>query len=194
MQSVYDRIWVKVDKKWNDSVTTEGGVTFYQDTTYKPEEHVNTEGTVVSSPLKITRSHYPPGFADIVKDGDRLHFMYIAAMDPDAWVELDGKEYLLVDYFNAIAVERDGKMIPVGEYILIEPMDEGYLDSDVIIIPDHLKKKEGLKGMVIASNDPEAPEGTIVSYDEAGKYDMKIGNKKLYAAINSNLYFKHEQE
>jgi hypothetical protein len=194
MQSVYDRIFVKVDKKWNDEITTESGITFFKDTTFRPEHGVNTVGTVISAPLKITRSHYPESFVINVRDGDKLHFLYLAAMDPENWMELEGQELLSVDYFNAIAIERDGELIPVGSYILIEPILESYLDSSVITIPDYLKQKEKLKGRVIASNDPIAIVNTVVSFDETGKYDMDFMGRTVYAALNDNLYFVHDKD
>lgn len=194
MQSVYDRIIVKVDKKWNDEITTDSGITFFKDTTFRPEHGVNTVGIVVSSPLKVTLSHYPVDFVTNVRDGDKLHFLYLAAMDPENWMDLDGQEFLCVDYFNAIAVERDGKLIPVGSYILIEPILESHLESSVIEIPDYLKQKEKLKGRVIASNDPIATANTVVSFDESGKYDMDFMGKTVYAALNNNLYFVHDED
>jgi co-chaperonin GroES (HSP10) len=102
------------------------------------------------------------------------------------------------NHFNAIAVERDGKLIPVGAYILLEPIKEGVLSSDIIHIPDHYKEKICLKAKVIASNDPEVPVGSTVMSEEVGQFENEFwvdGKKKtLYCALNSNVLAIYEEE
>lgn len=94
----------------------------------------------------------------------------------------------MVDYFNAIAVVRGGKIIPVGDYILLDPIKEK-IDTS-LIVPDTVDK-EGTRGLVVASNDPSIPEGSTVEYEEVGKFWNIIEGRRLYCMFNQNILFIH---
>jgi co-chaperonin GroES (HSP10) len=125
-----------------------------------------------------------------VQPGDELYFNYQTLLDETNCVEHEGKEYWGVEYFQAIAVVRDGKIIPVGSYILIEKLDED-VNHSFLIIPEIAKKKETNRGIVFSSNMAEIPAGSIVEFDPIGKFENEINGKKLYCMYNSNIYFKY---
>lgn len=182
------RIIVSIEKKFKDQ--TDSGI--YIDTSFKPEHHVVITGKVEAVALRTPKEFRSGEFYDTVRVGDKLYFHYLVLLDDDNRIQLD-KDYYLVDYFQAMATVRDGKVYPVGEHILIEPIEEEVTHSH-IIIPDIAKKKDTNRGRVFASNDPEIPEGSIVEYDPIGKFENEIEGKKLYVMYNSNILAKHEEE
>lgn len=191
MKSVYNKIFVTIDKKFQDEVTTESGIKFYKDPTYNPEDNSTTFGTVTHIPEQVDKKNVSKEFKHNVQVGDKLYFNYNVVMDPDNCVEIGGVEYWTIDYWNAIALVRDEKVIPVGDYILVDPIVEEEVKSSLLYIPDHIAKKEKTRGIVFASNDPDIPVGADVEYEKVGKFWNIIEGKRVYCMFNSNIMFKY---
>jgi hypothetical protein len=122
--------------------------------------------------------------------GDKLYFNFNVVLDDDNLIVHEGHEYWIVDYWNAIALVRDGVVLPVGSYILIDPIEEE-IKSDLIIIPEMSKTKEENKGIVYSSLHPDIPNGSVVEYEEVGKFWNIIEDKRLYCMYNDNILIKH---
>lgn len=193
MKPVYNKIFVQIEKKFQDEVVTDSGITLYKDTSYHQEENSTTFGTVVATPLSVDKGNVSDDFLHNVQEGDKLYFNFNVVLDDDNLLEWEGKEYWMVDYWNAIAVVRDGEIIPVGNYILIDPLKEE-IKSSLIEIPDFAKEKEKNRGKVFASNHPSIPVGAEVEYEPIGKFWNIIEGKKLYCAYNDNVLFIYEKE
>lgn len=191
MKSPLNKIFVTVEKKWEDEIKLDS-ITLYKDTSYAEEWNVRCWGMVHSIPGRVNKTDFDEDFKDNVLPGDKLYFNFGTLLDLDNLIIEDGEEYWAVDYFNAIAVVRDGKIIPVGSHILIEPIVEE-LSSSILHIPDTVKTKETNKGIVHASNSPAIPDSSLVEFDPIGKFENEIEGKKLYAMYNSNIYFKYEK-
>jgi co-chaperonin GroES (HSP10) len=86
---------------------------------------------------------------------------------------------------------RGGKIIPVGDYILLEPIKEE-IKTD-LIVPD-LVDTEKTKGLIVASNDPSIPEGSVVEYEDVGKFWNVIEGRRLYCMWNQNILFIHNDQ
>lgn len=218
MQSIWNRIFVELESQYNDKIVTDSGVEFFLNTSFNPEEHATIRGRVISVPhnfdIKYLREHDPTFNHDYVTDvrvGDILFFNYLVTSEDrdrnenyieyteekeDGTVEV--KSVWSVDHWQAIAVERDGKLKPFGQYVLLEPIEEEVLTSSLIEIPDHIANKVQLKAKVYASNDPEIPEGTIVLSEEVGQFKNTFRvngeNKVLFCALNKNILAKYEKE
>lgn len=182
------QIIVKFEKRLNDELDFNGGK-IYLDPTYRQEHNAFPYGTVVNPPkrnpfLMEENFHYN------VQSGDRLYVNYGVLMDLNNCIENDGEEYWMVDYYMALAVVRDGKIIPVGNHVLIEPIEEEFTSS--LIIPEMSKKKILTRGIVYSSNDPEIPVGRTVSFEERGMFENEIEGKKLFVMYNSNILCVHE--
>jgi co-chaperonin GroES (HSP10) len=187
MQPIY-KIFVTIDKRFQDEVVTQSGVTIYKDPTFNPEENSTTVGIVAAIPAKHDKNSFLPDFQFNVKEGDKLYFNFNITIDLGNMVMVDGKEYWMVDYFDAIALVRDGKIHPVGSYLLVEPQEEVIESS--LIIPD-VVNTEGNRGTVVASNDPEIPVGCEIEYEEIGKFWNIIEGRKLYCMHNHNALYIH---
>jgi co-chaperonin GroES (HSP10) len=189
MKAPLNKIFVTVEKKWEDEIKLES-ITLYKDTSYAEEWNVRCWGMVHSVPNRVTKDYADAGFHINVQPGDKLYFNFGVLLDNDNLVIEGGQEYWAVDYFQAIALVREGKVIPVGNHILIEPIAEE-VTSSVIIIPELAQKKEGNTGKVFASNDPEIPIGAIVEYEDMGKFENEIEGHRLYCMFNHNIHFKY---
>lgn len=190
MQPVFNRIFVQIEKKFQDEIETDSGIKLFKDTTWKPEENSTTYGTVVAIPLHVDHVHVDPDFQHNVLVGDKLYFNFNVVLDPDNLIEHEGEEYWIVDYWNAIAIVRDGVVLPVGSHILIDPIEEE-TTSEFIIIPELAQKKEKNRGVVFSSLDPDLPNGSQVEYEEVGKFWNIIEGKRLYCMYNNNILIKY---
>lgn len=182
------KIFIKVEKRFQDEVDFNGGK-IYLDPSFRPEWNAFPYGTVHSTPLRNV--FITDDFVYNVQVGDKLYFNFVVVIDESNLIEHKGEEYWAVDYFQALAVVRDGKIIPVGEHILIEPIVEE-VKHDTIIIPEMSRKKTLSKGRVYGSNDPEIPNSSIVSFEERGMFENEIEGKKLFVMFNSNILCIHE--
>ena len=194
MKPVFNKIFVKIDKKFQDEVETESGIKFYKDPTFNPEDNSTNFGIVAFIPETVDKVNVEEDFIHNVQVGDKLYFNYNVVMDPDNCLVHDGEEYWMVDYWNAIALVRDGKVEPVGSYILIDPIKEEEVKSSIIHIPDAYKAKEKTRGIVWSSNSPEIPVGSDVEYEKIGKFWNIIEGKRVYCMMNNNVMFIYEKE
>ena len=177
------KIIITMEKTHVDELEFNGGK-IYLDPTYRPEWNAFPYGTVHSVPLR--NPIISDDFVFNVEAGDKLYINYGVVGDPMNLIEHEGKEYWLVDYYMALARVRDGKIEPVGEHIMIEPIEEE-VTSEHIIIPEMSKKKMLTRGKVFASNDPSIPKGAMVVYEERGQFENEIEGKKLFVMFNSNI-------
>lgn len=190
MQPLFNKIFVQIEKKFQDEIETDSGLKFYKDTTWNLEENSTTTGIVTAIPLHVDRVHIDPDFQHNVQVGDKLYFNFNVVLDPDNRIEHEGEEYWIVDYWNAIAIVRDGEVLPVGSYILIDPIEEE-VTSDLIVIPELAQKKEKNRGIVYSSLHPEIENGSVVEYETIGKFWNVIEGKRLYCMYNDNILIKY---
>ena len=177
------KIIVTLEKKYVDEIDFLDKK-IYLDPTYQPEWNAFKYGTVHSIPKR--NQFVSDDFVFNVEVGDRLYINYGVIIDESNLIENEGQEYWLVDYFQALACVRDGKIIPVGEHILIEPIEEE-VKNNFLIIPEMSKKKITKTGNVFASNDPSIPLGSKVAFEERGMFENEIEGKKLFVMYNSNI-------
>lgn len=181
-----NRILITIEKRFVDELDFNGGK-IYLDPTFRPEHNAFPYGTVAAVPERNIK--FGDDFVCNVQVGDRLYFNYVVVTDENNKLVIDGKEYWMVDYYLALAVVRDGVVMPVGEHILIEPIIEEKQDG-LIVIPDSMKKVVKTEGIVFASNDPDIPAGELVGFEERGMFENEIEGKKLFVMFNSNILWK----
>lgn len=188
MQPIY-KIFVSIESRFNEEIVTDNGLKLYMDSSFNPEENSTTVGIVAGIPSKHDTKNFLPDFQFNVKHGDKLYFNFNITIDPANCVEIDGDEYWMVDYFDAIALVRDGQIHPVGSYLLVEPIEE---EIETALIVPEIVNKEGNRGKVVASNDPEIPAGSEIEYEEIGKFWNIIEGRRLYCMMNHNAMFVYE--
>jgi hypothetical protein len=182
------KIIVTLEKDYVDELEFNGGKIYF-DPTYQPEWNAQPFGIVHSVP-EVNPIMWD-GFVFNVQPGDKLYFNYGVVLDDDNLIEDGGIKYRLVDYFNAIAIVRNGVIHPCGDYTIVEPIED-VITSDFIHIPEMSKKFVTNRGKIIASNHEEVPVGSIVQFDEIGMFENTIEGKKYYTMSVNDLIYIHE--
>jgi hypothetical protein len=223
----------KTDKLYEDEITV-NGQKLYFDSSFEPQKHVRIYGEVVNVPREMgnwpipTQRHEgtPPYYdkretnlvrikdiEPVVMVGDRIYFHFNTLIGPQnvVFVESlpDNKKmfYYRVRYDDVICAVRDGGIIMVGSYTLIEPDYETWED---ILVPTYtmFKDKHGkfiprpkeqwiqkkvepgyrhLKGFVRHVGEPfkmdkrEVNVGDHIVYKKNFNWEMEIEGKRYFA-------------
>ena len=139
-----NNVMIKLDPD-NDSIKFKNGVEIYIDTTFDPEKHATVTGEIYGLPQKLkytgkANNGMPWKVPVQLKIGDRVVVYYLAivnAFRPESYkaiIEKDDK-YVFTGYQNIYALIRDGQIIPINGYCLIEPCEN----------PDWIRKQERMK-------------------------------------------------
>lgn len=119
-------IMVKMDPP-NDSITTKHGDKLYIDNTFEPDKHTVVLGTVVAVPQHLNTKNMPWVTDMEIKLGDRVLMYYLAVQnclrkEIKRYAKENQDTYIFISYANVYATIRDGKVIPVNGYLLVEPI------------------------------------------------------------------------
>ena len=202
-----NRVYVKLDPP-NDHIERVPGIRIEIDTSYEPEKHLTRTGTVVAVPEKLIYkrgSDYMEWKTEMeLQVGDRVVMYYLAVYNciKNGAYEKDyeyyhGKrsdkyeEFVYMKYQNIYAAIRNGKVIPINGYVLVEPIDDPVLA--------HKKKEaEGKKIQLVVEGKPNnthAVYGRIVyigtpnkeyieSYLSDENIDVKVGDEVIMKRIS----------
>ena len=123
-------VMIKLDAE-NDKITLLNGPELYLDIQYEPEKHATVTGTVCGLPSHLYYSGEPnkgmPWKCPMeLKYGDRVVVYYLAVMNALRKESLkamiiDGERYVWIPYQNIFAAVREGLIVPINGYCLIEP-------------------------------------------------------------------------
>jgi co-chaperonin GroES (HSP10) len=145
------KIYVKLDKRFNDEIITESGVRLFLDPTWRPEWNVCIHGEVVSIPHKLGNQLENNGIMPVVEVGDKVYFSYQVALKEHRLFEVvndDGtrSQYWMVDYFHIWCAIRNGNVIMVGGKVAVEPEQE-IRDEKIgsIFVPENYRKNTSKK-------------------------------------------------
>lgn len=132
MKAGINLVKVRLDKE-NDKIITKSGVSLYLDTSYQPEQHTVLWGTVEALPLQLKysdRGDAMPWLTEMdLQIGDRVVMYYMAvfnclARERRHYIKEGDDTWIFVNYRNIYALVRDGKIIPVNGYVLVEPVED----------------------------------------------------------------------
>lgn len=146
-----NNILVKLDKKFQDEIVSDGGIKFYKDTTFRPEWNSTISGEVISVPMKITigdgqiHSLDPDRvrISQNVKPGDEIVFSYLVVMNrrmTDNAGEIFTREQPLSPYVT-VWTNPNGLQI-VREYLMNDKYQIALIDTKSNIIVDVVKGSE----------------------------------------------------
>tara|TARA_R110002020_G_scaffold35828_2_gene108011 strand:+ start:760 stop:1347 length:588 start_codon:yes stop_codon:yes gene_type:complete len=184
---------VELEKKLNDTITTDSGLELYVDNRFNEFEHRVTEGPVVCSPLK-----YKTG----VKKGDTLYFHHLVVINEGQILTGDDNHYLVRYDPNhtinnqAIAYKskKTGKVKPLAGWALLEFIEQEELEtkSDLIHVIDN-KEKLPTKGIVSFDCDwlkeLGVKKGDVVGFKQNRDYRLKIDGKEYYRTRAEDLMY-----
>lgn len=157
----------KTDTMFNDKAQFKGanGETLVLDPSFDPQKHARTYGEVVSLPAQLTRKPFmqehrgsPPGdsvpfeyryTSDVAQDvqvGDRIYFHFntitMRNCVKEEGVHPNRVWYFKVSYEQILCAVRDGQIIPISSYVLVDPDFESW-DDILVETFTNLKDKDG---------------------------------------------------
>lgn len=131
-------VFIKLDPE-NDSIKLKNGLQLYVDTSFEVEKHAQVQGVVYGLPSHLRYTGRPkdmPWETPMeIKIGDTAIIYYLSiinALKPsNQRYVLEGTDrFVFVEYQYIYAVVRDGKIIPVNGYCLIEPIEDPSITSE----------------------------------------------------------------
>lgn len=178
-----NNLCIKLDPE-NNVIKTPSGFSLQLDTTFEPDKHVVRVGTVEAIPDYLINNG--PWETDIeIQVGDRVVMYYLAVQNclrPERkhFIKYFDEVWIFLKYHNIYAVIRDGEIIPVNGYLLVEPQE----DPEWI----RLNKEANEKGIELV--DMRQPSKTHVTYGKIAY--MGKPNGKYRDAYKSDLHYDLE--
>jgi hypothetical protein len=163
-----NHVLIRLDKHFDKILDSKGNPFLHLVTHWESFMHVETSGTVIQTCKELTKN-FLYGTTVEIKEGDRCIFHYLAILrDRDGTKivhnKMIGEDYI-IKYDDIFAVIRDGEVIPVNGFVILEGEPEEFKTN--LIIPDYLKKK---RSKVICTIKYL---GTPVTYNfESGKHSI----------------------
>lgn len=193
-QAPTDNYIIRMDKAFQDEITTPGGLKLYMDTYYSPEWNTTVTGNIVSVPRRLTSRPDLRGRTIEGCAGEEMIFSYMVVYDMESRdndtpihnnLFYHGGEYFWkVDAFQVLGFIRNGELCPAQGYVFLEAMQpETPPKSGLIWLPEStVKEAPKGRGRVIGvgankSTDPKLSiaAGDVVRYAEkfACRYTVK---------------------
>lgn len=189
-----DLFVVELEKKVNDTITTDSGLELFIDTRFEMGEFNNriTEGPVVCAPVK-----YNTG----VKEGDTLYFHHHVVINDGQPLTGEDNHYIVrynPDYTHgnqaiAYKCQDTGEITTLAGWTLLEAVDEEEeFISDVIEVIE-LNDKLPRKGRV-AFDTPwleseNVRKGDVVGFVKNADYRINIDGKEYYRTRIEDLLY-----
>lgn len=175
---IANRVLVKIDSRFTDHIKLTDDLTLAIDTSFEPEKHTTTYGTIAAVPDSLSygsEQHHMPWDTRIeTAVGDTVYFTWDAIVvafgkvKPGVvQVEGDPAIYVIMKYSQLTLAVRDEQIIMLNGYCLIE-------EVKIVDLPKHLVGEE-MKSFL-------ALPGTM-----AKKVSAKLG--KVVAIGSSNLAY-----
>ena len=126
-------VLIKLDKE-NDVIKLKSGIELFLDTSYEPEKHITVTGEVYGLPKKLQYTGIPnlgmPWKTEMeLKPHDKVIVYYLAvanAFRPESYkVVFEGSDrYVSIQYQQIFAKVKQGVVMPINGYCLVEPMED----------------------------------------------------------------------
>jgi len=186
-------VLVKIDSKFTDSIKLTDEFELKIDTSFEPEKHATTFGTVCSFPDRLTygpeQRHMPWETSMEIMHGDVVYFTWDAVVvafgtAKPSVVQVDGDNsiYIIMKYQQLTLAVRGESIIMLNGYTLIEELK-------IVDLPDDLKSSDMVSRLLMpntVSKKVSARYGRVVSvgscntaYDGDKHYDdplVKVGD------------------
>ena len=188
----FDLFVVKLEKKLNDSITTESGLELYIDTRFNEFENRTTEGPVVAVPFK-----YDHG----VEVGDTLYFHHLVVVndgqpltgEDDHYVVRYDPNHTINNQAIAYKSAKTGRLHPLAGWSLLERVEEKQEEESSVLDVIRLKEKPVTKGVVSFKaawlEELGVKPGDVVGFKENRDYRIKIDGKEYYRTRAEDLMY-----
>ena len=161
-QTFNSHVVVKLDPE-NKFIKLKSGIKLLVDTSFEPEKHIVRIGTVEKVPTRLNYKHGHTGFpwqTEVeLQEGDKVVMYFLAIQnclrpEKKCYHKEGDDVWIYIKYNNIYAAIRDGKIIPVNGYVLVEPVED----------PAWIVKEEQYKRLNLELVDLRKPSLTDVSY------------------------------
>lgn len=188
----FDLFVVKLEKKLNDSITTESGLELYIDTRFNEFENRITEGPVVAVPFK-----YDHG----VEVGDTLYFHHLVVVndgqpltgEDDHYVVRYDPNHTINNQAIAYKSAKTGRLHPLAGWSLLERVEEKQEEESSVLDVIRLKERPVTKGVVSFKaawlEELGVKPGDVVGFKENRDYRIKIDGKEYYRTRAEDLMY-----
>jgi len=186
---------VRVDKKFNDSIELSNGTQLYIETKFEEFKHRVNEGEVVYTPIKLKTN---------VKKGDRLYFHHHVVVGNGQ--PLAGEKDCFIVNYSETAIENQAfayrpkgteDIIPLGGWVILDPIKEDHKKMSEIIEVVHLKETDIKKGRVVFDAEYLSKEGVkvgdVVGFNYKFGYAFKIDGKTYFRMRLIDLLYVEEE-
>lgn len=176
-------VLIKPDVLGCDEFITKGGLKLYIDTQSLPELHINCWGKVAKNPMGLYYKNMTQGTLNWDTEceteiGDHVLYDFVAAAqalgklydknfecDDTKYLFCEDELYIVLRYDSLFLAKRNDEMIMLNGYVLVTPVEEE-IKSSLVLIPEHIKKKQSLKyGIVAAKGSMINEYATITPHD-----------------------------
>jgi co-chaperonin GroES (HSP10) len=157
----------------DDDIKTKSGIF-----TKANKEKIPQRGYIVASPVGLIDKETEIAFADMA----------------DYSIDVKGEEYYIMELRDIIAIIKDEVAEPVGNWSLIEPLDEGeqYTENEYgVFVPNKVSHKKKHQGKIVRTKNTwlGIKDGDTVIYDRRAFYAINVNNQKLYGVNTENDIF-----
>ena len=191
---------VELEKKINDTITTDSGLELFIDTRFEGSEfkHRITEGPIVCSPLKHNTG---------AKKGDTLYFHHLVVLNEGQGLT-GHKNHYMVQYApnhtinnQAIAYKsaKSGHIYSLGGWALLSPVEEGPDPGEQSDLIEVVKLTDTpVRKARVAFNAPWIEElglsvGDMVGIKKNRDYELTIDGDKYFRVRAEDILYVEEE-
>lgn len=181
-------IYFKVEKETEDSYTMADGTELWLDTEIDRMRNARQYGIVHSVPENIDKyKRFDDGVE--LTNGDKIYFHHFV-VEPDSKFQLFGETVYKLPYEQIFAVEREGKIIPLNQFVFVKPEPKISVSKAIIDI------NEGDMSENIGKVLYNGSEGEKIGIEEGDrvlflkKYSMNINGEEVYRVRTPNIVAK----
>lgn len=103
---------------------------------------------------------------------------------------IEGQEYYMMRLYDAVAVYRDGKIIPVGHYVLLDATEHS---ESKLILPEKYKRKPDTGGVLsVGAFVTELRPLDSVRFYEKEAYYVPVGDRRLCFIKEQHIWGREE--
>tara|TARA_R100001198_G_scaffold37187_1_gene20235 strand:- start:6866 stop:7501 length:636 start_codon:yes stop_codon:yes gene_type:complete len=177
LKALRDSVIVKIDKPYNNEVEY-GKLKLEVDVMFNPTHYARIYGEVYSMPRHLTDERY-----GVIKEGDTVYFHYNVVDDSHLY-----GDYYSVDVERIFCTVRNGDIIPLCEWVLVNPLVEERKTVNVGGKNVDVRMKGDL---VVGINKKVMADKAQIAY--ISDNDMGLSNKDV-VYIQPDFEFKNEIE
>lgn len=192
-QAPANTVIVEVGSVLNDTVEF-GSLKLHIDPHYNPTQNARIYGRVVAIPKGSCNDEYGKGIVPKVEVGDIIYFHYLTTSDETNCIY---GNYFKVPYYWIFCSVRDGNIIPVGSWTLLEQViEEADSFTEVEVSSQKMQVKMSASGLITSVSKKKSTKVGVISHmaepligdEELG---VNIGDKVL---LTRNCNFVNEIE